>query len=43
LIAGDKWVDLLNDEMIDPVSGDILFAPYQCRWITNNLAGNEEG
>ena len=35
LIAGEKWLDLLNDEPIEPVSGDIEFAPYQCRWITN--------
>ena len=35
LITGMKWVDLLSVEAIDPSRGDITFAPYQCRWISN--------
>ncbi|MDJ0920022.1 MAG: sugar phosphorylase [Henriciella sp.] len=35
LIAGEQWVDLLSGEVIDPVDGEIEFAPYQARWITN--------
>ncbi len=35
LIGGEEWTDLLNDEVIDTASGEIVFAPYQCRWISN--------
>ena len=35
LIAGDRWVDLLSGDAINPVEGEIVLAPYQCRWITN--------
>ncbi len=35
LITGMKWVDLLSGEPIDPARGEITFAPYQCRWISN--------
>ncbi len=35
LIEGDVWTDLLSDEPIEAESGDIVFAPYQARWISN--------
>ncbi|MCT8161816.1 sugar phosphorylase [Pseudoruegeria sp. SHC-113] len=35
LIEGEDWVDLLSGERISAEGGDIAFAPYQCRWITN--------
>jgi len=35
LITGMAWKDLLSGEAIDPARGDIIFAPYQCRWISN--------
>ncbi|MFC3052886.1 sugar phosphorylase [Kordiimonas pumila] len=35
LIGGENWYDLLTGEKIAADSGDIVFAPYQCRWITN--------
>ncbi|MDV7143875.1 sugar phosphorylase [Tropicimonas sp. TH_r6] len=35
LIGGEQWIDLLSDEFIDAASGEIVFAPYQCRWISN--------
>ncbi len=35
LISGETWVDLLSGEPIDPSEGEITFAPYQCRWISN--------
>jgi len=35
LIEGETWIDLLTDEPIEPLNNDIVFAPYQCRWITN--------
>jgi sucrose phosphorylase len=35
LIEDDIWVDLLSGEQIDPAAETIVFAPYQCRWITN--------
>mgnify|MGYP000374462795 FL=1 len=38
LIGSDDWVDLLTGEHIAPAGGDIGFAPYQCRWITNRTA-----
>ena len=33
-----KWTDLLTGEAIDPARGEINFAPYQCRWISNRGA-----
>ena len=35
LITGMAWRDLLTGEAIDPAHGEISFAPYQCRWISN--------
>ena len=35
LIEGETWLDLLTGEEIDANGEDIVFAPYQCRWITN--------
>ena len=35
LIAEEPWRDALTGEMIDAAGDDIVFAPYQCRWITN--------
>ncbi|WP_245307851.1 sugar phosphorylase [Hoeflea sp. IMCC20628] len=35
LIGGEKWTDLISCEDIAGVTGEIEFAPYQCRWITN--------
>jgi len=40
LITGMTWTDLLSGDAIDPSHGEITFAPYQCRWISNrNYAG----
>ena len=33
LIADMQWTDLLSGDQIG--SGDIVLAPYQCRWISN--------
>lgn len=30
-----KWLDLISGEEIDPSHGEIMFSPYQCRWISN--------
>lgn len=35
LIGGDDWIDLLSGQAVDDAGGEITFAPYQCRWITN--------
>lgn len=35
LIGGEDWLDLLSGERVDAEVGNITFAPYQCRWITN--------
>ncbi|WP_323767456.1 sugar phosphorylase [Marinovum sp.] len=35
LIEGETWLDLLAGEEIDATGEEIVFAPYQCRWITN--------
>ena len=35
MIEGERWVDLLSGEDIVMEGDDIVFAPYQCRWITN--------
>lgn len=34
LIADEAWVDLLSGEEI---TGSVTMAPYQCRWITNEV------
>ncbi|WP_258571041.1 sugar phosphorylase [Flavimaribacter sediminis] len=38
LIGGADWSDLLSGEPVRAFTGDIEFAPYQCRWITNGSA-----
>jgi hypothetical protein len=43
LITGMKWTDLLSGEAIDPSRGEITFAPYQCRWISNRIGGYADG
>lgn len=35
LIEDDTWTDILSGERIALAGSEILFAPYQCRWITN--------
>ena len=35
LIGGHDWVDLLSGDTVREFSGEIAFAPYQCRWISN--------
>ncbi|MEL6522331.1 MAG: sugar phosphorylase [Pseudomonadota bacterium] len=35
LIDGEEWTDLISGERITATGGDIPFAPYQCRWISN--------
>jgi sucrose phosphorylase len=35
LIGGEIWTDLISGDDIGAIAGDIAFAPYQCRWITN--------
>ena len=35
LIEGENWVDLLTGAGVEASAGEISFAPYQCRWITN--------
>ena len=35
MIEDDNWRDLLSAEEIDASADRIIFAPYQCRWITN--------
>ena len=35
LIADETWTDILSDEALTQHGGDIVLAPYQCRWITN--------
>ena len=35
MIEGERWVDLLSGEDIVTDAEDIVFAPYQCRWISN--------
>jgi sucrose phosphorylase len=34
LIDDETWTDLLSGEAVD-AGGDIVLAPYQCRWISN--------
>ncbi len=35
LIGGEHWHDLIAEETVEDNQTDIAFAPYQCRWITN--------
>jgi sucrose phosphorylase len=35
LFGGDNWVDLITNEVLDIEDEDIIFTPYQCRWISN--------
>ncbi len=35
LIGGETWTDLISGDDIGSMGRDIIFAPYQCRWITN--------
>ncbi len=35
LIEGDDWHDLLTGDPVAQLAGDIAFAPYQTRWISN--------
>ncbi|WP_208349373.1 sugar phosphorylase [Pseudaestuariivita rosea] len=35
LIEGDSWVDVLSGQPIIAAGEDLVFEPYQCRWITN--------
>ncbi len=35
LIGSDAWKDIMCDEPIDFETGEIAFAPYQTRWISN--------
>lgn len=35
LIGGEHWSDLLSGERINEKAPEIVFEPYQCRWITN--------
>lgn len=35
LIDGENWIDLIGDVSIERFGDEIVFAPYQCRWITN--------
>lgn len=37
LIADEQWLDLLAGETIDELQESLVFAPYQCRWITNRV------
>lgn len=38
LIGGDEWFDLLcGEDVNNDDSGEITFAPYQCRWVTNRV------
>ncbi|MEM7619277.1 MAG: sugar phosphorylase [Pseudomonadota bacterium] len=37
LIEGDQWIDLLSSDSIASKTSDLEFAPYQCRWISNQL------
>jgi len=39
LIGGDEWIDLLSGESVGLYKGEIVFAPYQCRWISNGGTG----
>ncbi|MEP2945868.1 MAG: sugar phosphorylase [Lentilitoribacter sp.] len=37
LIGGDEWIDKLSGDVIYEDTSQIVFAPYQCRWITNRV------
>lgn len=36
LIGGDTWTDLIGGAKIGDVRDDLVLAPYQCVWLTNN-------
>jgi sucrose phosphorylase len=38
LIGGDSWLDLVSGVAVESTDGEITFAPYQCRWITNRTS-----
>ncbi len=38
LISGESWSDLLTSEFVDPDGPGIVLAPYQCRWVTNQVS-----
>ncbi|MGJ8697421.1 MAG: sugar phosphorylase [Verrucomicrobiaceae bacterium] len=35
LIATEEWIDLLDGSELSEEAGEIYFAPYQSRWLTN--------
>ncbi|MEL7428931.1 MAG: sugar phosphorylase [Pseudomonadota bacterium] len=35
LIGGDDWRDLLSGDAVEPSQTQVVFAPYQTRWISN--------
>jgi len=35
LIEDDTWTDILSGDRIALDGPEIVFAPYQCRWISN--------
>ena len=35
LIGGETWKDLISGDVVSELGGELTFAPYQCRWITN--------
>lgn len=37
LIDGDHWTDILSGDPVSPSDGDVVFEPYQTRWITNRV------
>jgi sucrose phosphorylase len=37
LIEDQDWVDLLSGAQIDATVSDLIVAPYQCMWITNQF------
>ena len=39
LIEDVEWIDLLSGETVDMDQENVTLAPYQCRWITNYIAG----
>lgn len=38
LIQDEAWLDLISGEQIGPGDETLVMAPYQCRWIANNVA-----
>ncbi len=35
LIEDEAWADLITGEPVRPGEGEVVLAPYQCRWIAN--------